>query len=380
MAAASEPLPGALGVLTDLLGLRPASASRRDPGHTLGVVGGTDHPRFLLPLDHPPATTAACVAYNALRPTRTRATRRAVALAAQVGLDRRVAGTRFVADRSPGSLLAHLADLLGEPDVQVAVGVGNHDAVWKPTLQCFTPDGEPVAYVKVGLGPVAAELVTTERAALEAWDRLDDPRLVVPGLLATTVWEGTPIICTQPMPVDVRRLPPGVISPWPVRLLDAPLPDQPITAAPWWTERTRRHDGDAEVAGLLAVIEDRHRGPDRSWARWHGDWVPWNLARCSRGLVAWDWEYSEPGAPVGLDEVHGEYQHHRVLLGRTVADALQAARRVAPDAWVADAHLAMLLTRFARLRHLAGTEVGDHRAIVEAARGLLGPAPGVPTR
>lgn len=366
---ASEPRSAALAALTGLLGLHEdGSRSPTDAGQTLGVVGPTDSPRFLLPLDHRPATTAACTAYTKLRPVRTRASRRAISLAVSAGLEDRILSVRLHAATGPGSLLGHLAEVLDAPDIQVAIGVGNHDAVWKPTLQCFAPDGTPVAYVKIGLGPIGAHLVTTEREALAAWTEADDPRLVVPRLLASTAWEGSPIICTEPMPADVSRLPPGPMSPWAVRLLDPPLPDVPVSEAPWWTDRATRHANDPEVADLLDAIEHEHGQEPRAWARWHGDWVPWNLARSRRGLVAWDWEYSEPGAPVGLDEVHSVYQQRRNVEGDSVATALSAAHTSTTDPWLADAHLAMLVTRHALLRELAATEVGDHREVFAAAR------------
>jgi hypothetical protein len=173
------------------------------------------------------------------------------------------------------------------------------------------------------------------------------------------------------MPADVRRLPAGATSPWPVRQLDPPLPDGSVATAPWWTERRREHADVPEVDDLLDRIEARHGTEVHAWARWHGDWVPWNLARCHRGLVAWDWEYSEPGAPVGLDEVHGRYQVERVARGAGVDAALRTAHGAVADPWLPAAHLAMLVTRHARLARLAGTEVGDHRAVLAAARTRL---------
>jgi hypothetical protein len=119
---------------------------------------------------------------------------------------------------------------------------------------------------------------------------------------------------------------------------------------------------------LLDAVAGAHDGPDRAWARWHGDWVPWNLARSRRGLVAWDWEYSEPGAPVGLDEVHGAYQQARFQHHRPVADAVTAARRTAADPWVADAQLVALATRHALLHQLAGEPVGDHHEVMAEAQ------------
>ncbi len=112
-----------------------------------------------------------------------------------------------------------------------------------------------------------------------------------------------------------------------------------------------------------------HDTADHAWARWHGDWVPWNLARCHLGLVAWDWEYSEPGAPVGLDEVHGAYQQARVAEGRSIAEALRAAHHGA--GWVADAHIAMLITRSAELERLLGAPPADQAELLAAARAAV---------
>ena len=113
-------------------------------------------------------------------------------------------------------------------------------------------------------------------------------------------------------------------------------------------------------------VEAVHGGRERAWARWHGDWVPWNLARSGRGLVAWDWEYSEPGAPVGLDELHCIYQVARHRRGGQVQDALGLVRASAEDQWLADAHLVMLSTRHRLLERLTGRPVGDHHQVMAA--------------
>ena len=42
---------------------------------------------------------------------------------------------------------------------------------------------------------------------------------------------------------------------------------------------------------------------------WHGDWVSWNLAGLRGEAYAWDWEYSDPSAPVGFDLLHWHFQH-----------------------------------------------------------------------
>lgn len=368
----------ALSVATELLGLAPARRAEGPPGGRFGVVSFQGRPRFLLPLGWSDAARAACLAYLGLRDRGTRITRRAVAAGLATGLLERSGGGRWgaldhcVGDLDADGLLVHLARELDQEQVAVAVGLGVVDAVWKPTLHVFAPNGTPLAFVKVGRGPVAAELVGREAAALARWAAHPDPRIVVPDLLGATTWRGLPMVLVAPLPTDARRLP-GPVSPWPVRTLDDPLPDTALSDAPWWTSRVDAAEaaGDTTLEKLLQRIEDRHGCEDRAWARWHGDWVPWNLARCRQGLVAWDWEYSEPGAPVGLDEVHGRYQSERVGRRRPVAEALDAARSVAPSPWAADAHLAMLVTRDAELVRLGGDPSTDAHEIRVAADARL---------
>ncbi|MFN8017249.1 MAG: hypothetical protein U0P45_03905 [Acidimicrobiales bacterium] len=401
--SATEARPAsALDAVTGLLDLRPAPAGA---GHGVryGLVAGRSGPRFLVPLDHPAAAPEACLAYLGLRDLRTRATRGAVGLALKARLPQAVVRQELVADGGPGSLLAFLEDLLAEegepPGLAVAVGLGHLDDVWKPTLQVFRPDGRPAAFAKVGLGPAAASLVATEAATLEQWGRHHDPRLVVPELLASTTWNGIPLVVVGPLPTDARRLPAAPTA-WAVRELDGPVARAAVGDAPWWTGR-RSATIEPRVAGLLDRIEERHGATGAAWARWHGDWVPWNLARCHRGLVAWDWEYSEPGAPVGLDEVHGAYQQAHVVEGASIAEALAVARRAAsalaaagtspagPEelraragradpsgpigsaAWLADAHVAMLATRLDALEALQERPAGHRAELLAAAEAAL---------
>src|SRR4051812_30890322 len=134
-----------MAAVTELLDLRPAATALADgPGRTrLGAVAGRSGPRFLVPLGHPGAAPASCLAYLGLRDTRTRMQRGAVGLGLRFGLGRFVASQSFTADTGPGSLLAAVAAALDTDDIAVGVGLGRLDEVWKPTLQVFDPDGEP---------------------------------------------------------------------------------------------------------------------------------------------------------------------------------------------------------------------------------------------
>ena len=397
-----------LEALTELLDLHPATGATAGPDRTLlGVVSGRSGPRFLVPLDHPDATPEACLAYLGLRDLRTRVSRGAVGWALKARLGPVVLRERLTAASGPGSLIGLLTDLLADPEhrddddgpgLAVAIGMGHRDEVWKPTLQVFHPDGTPAAFVKVGLGPVGDHLVATEADTLATWSRVADPRLVVPELIADTTWDGIRVAVVAPLPDDARRLPPGVPSAWSVRQLDGPEAHHPLGASAWWKERTAACADQPDVDRLLGRIADRHDDATaHTWGRWHGDGVPWNLARCHRGLIAWDWEYSEPGAPVGLDEVHGAYQQARVVDGRPIRDALAVARtmaeriarstpspaspadllaRAGTDAaepiasspgWLADLHIAMLVTRSAELERLLGHPPADQAELLAAA-------------
>jgi hypothetical protein len=403
----SERPASSLDALTDLLDLQPGGGGADRT--LLGIVAGRSGPRFLVPLGFPDASPQACLAYLGLRSRTTQVSRGAVGVALRAGLGRFVAREQVTAATGAGSLIARLAELLGpdddgDPGLAVAAGLSRIDEVWKPTLQVFRPDGTPAAFVKVGLGPVGDRLVGTEAEALAAWASDPDPRLVVPDLIADTTWNGLRLAVVAPLPEDARRLPPGTPSAWAVRQLEGEA-RAPLAEAAWWTGRREACAHHDAVDRLLARIERRQGAPERSWARWHGDWVPWNLARCHRGLVAWDWEYSEPGAPAGLDEVHGAYQQARVVEGRPIAEALAVARQAAEHlvaagtspaspaelrrragtteapspfpsaAWLADLHVAMLVTRNVELGNLAGHPPADRAELLAAAGRALGAHP-----
>jgi hypothetical protein len=121
------------------------------------------------------------------------------------------------------------------------------------------------------------------------------------------------------------------------------------------------------------------------FGRWHGDWVPWNLARSSAGLVAWDWEHSSTGMPVGSDVVHQAFQVALTLRHEDAAGATRAAEAtlaahaerlgVSAEAVpaVVDVYLAELWLRTERLA-AGGTGWNPklHPALLDVLRTRLG--------
>ena len=316
-----------LDVVTDVLGLHEPNGHRVPK---LGVLRSGGEPRFLLPLDTWRASGAACLAFNRLREPRTRLQRGALGVALRAGGSRVLAGEQLAVDDGPDSLLAHLRDLLGDDSLCVAVGLGSLDTVWKPTLQVLTHDGRPLAYVKIGWTPFTTELVENEAATLFRWDQHRGRGPITPRLLARSRWRDLVLVATAPMPTDVRRIADDsrAPSPSPVRALDGAPVTVELASTDFWTrlgasiETGAGSAGDRPLADAFAAATDAFGHQLVPIARWHGDWTPWNLAQSSsRGLVAWDWEYSAPGAPVGLDEVHSAFQISRLLRDRSAAES-----------------------------------------------------------
>ena len=350
-------------ILSEVLGLR---AWDETSSHTarLGLVGGPGQPKFAVPLGWRRATWSSCTSYPGLRDRGTRLRRRAAGVSLMVTSRRPVVSERLCAEEGEGSLIALLSSLLDTADFGIAVGLGGGDELWKPTLQLFTPEGAPLAFVKVAHTDLTAHLVRTEGEALDVWSRVAAPALLVPTLVANTLWRERPLLVVAPLPVDSRRAADASVDATPVRALDPPLGDVPLEDSTWWRAR-RAVPVEPAVRDVLDEVERRQAGVPRSWARWHGDWVPWNVARSAGRLVAWDWEYSEAGAPVGLDEVHRTYQMVRFGRQRPVREALAAVRVTVSSSWLVDAHKAMLVSRAATLAAVNGRPVTDHEEVLD---------------
>ncbi|NUP83056.1 MAG: hypothetical protein HOV96_36545, partial [Nonomuraea sp.] len=152
----------------------------------------------------------------------------------------------------------------------------------KPVLEART-DGRLLAFVKVGDGERARELVTREAAALRGLAEAPLKTVVVPDVLHHGEWRGLPVLALSPLPVRRRRVP------------------QPLL-----------HAAVKEIAAT--------GGPRPAW---HGDLSPWNISPSADGrLLVWDWERYETGVPYGFDAVHHFFQ--RALRRMRPAQAARA--------------------------------------------------------
>ncbi|MBM7493879.1 hypothetical protein JOD64_005101 [Micromonospora luteifusca] len=372
------------------------------PGHRAAaryaIVPSLTRARFLLPLGAPSATAASLLAYNALRPWKVRAVRAALGVLARVGAMDLVPFPRLTVSlpdevAADEVLLAgQLGTALGGPVVYAACGVRPPDSNHKPTLQLFAPDGRALGYAKIGWNGATRALVTAEAAALRelaaATRTPDHP--ATPRLLAETAASGQTVALVEPLPPAVR----GVAAGAPPRIAallavarrgSPPEPPRPLAGSPFLlrltVEAERAAAGapvGARAVAAVAALARRHGGTAVEFGHWHGDWVPWNLGVHAGRLVAWDWEHSGPGVPLGFDLAHDAFQRALVFRGAPAAaaalavdahlDRYGAELGLGPAArgLVADAYLLEMWLRVWRLADAgAGWNVALHPALLD---------------
>jgi hypothetical protein len=326
-------------------GALPAGFDRAEQFAVLPAGGGRS---FMVSLAARRGASSALTSYNALRSGRTRLARRVLGLGLRTGVAQPLLRDKIDIGTESGSSPAqsgeeplgeHLQQLFGRGPVVIAFG-GGSGPYRKPVLQVFSTNGTPLGYVKVGWNDWTRDAVRREATALRAC--ADHPmRIGVPGLLGHSTWRGLDLLVTAPLPRGIRRMATGA------RLPDAELLREisklspahlgELAASPWWLGvRSRIRSGvtspEARSALALAVdrIERAHGRVPLEFGTWHGDLVPWNLARLGHRLYAWDWETSTPDAPLGFDAVHFHFQvafvARRYPLEQSVALAASSAR------------------------------------------------------
>jgi hypothetical protein len=370
----SSPGPSALVTWAES-GQLPAGFSVAERFAVLPAGGGRT---FMVSLAHRRGSVSALTSYNALRSTRRRVARRAIGLAIATRTERPLLrgmidiGTSTgatAADMADALLGNHLSGLLGGRPVVVAFG-GGSGPYKKPVLQVFGTDGTPLGYVKVGWNGWTRDAVRREAAALRACAE-HKGRLGVPVLREHGTWRDLELIVTAPMPARVRRparsgLPDASLI-REIGGISAPAAG-PMAASSWWAElrgRIQAGVASAAVRTLLDGVADRMESADGhvalEFGRWHGDLVPWNLARAGSRLYAWDWESSTPYAPLGFDALHFHFQVAFVAQRRPVAEAAAIALREASPV-LADLDVPAAARRLLSAAHLLELAVRHEEA------------------
>jgi hypothetical protein len=328
-----------------------APAGQLPPGfrrvEQFSVLPGGGGRSFMVSAASRRGSSAALTSYNALRPPRRRVGRVVLGLALRLWPGNPLASSRIdigvaagaSAEEIGGALLSeHLAELLGRRPVVIAFG-GGTGPYRKPVLQVFGIEGTPLGYVKIGWNDWTRAAVRREAAALRAC-AAGPMRLGVPDLLHSGQWRGLDLMVTAPLPRTARR--PGNILPGTDVLREicelSPRCVTELAVSSWWADLRSRISGVADpnsAARLDAIADglDSRAGRVRlEFGRWHGDLVPWNLARVGPRLFAWDWESSAADAPLGFDALHFHFQVAFVAERRLLDEAVALAARNAGPA------------------------------------------------
>lgn len=353
------------------------------------VIPSLENAKFLLPLASRTVTAASVLAYNALRPPRVRLSRAVIGTLARVGA---LGVTRApVLSVEGGELLwEHLAGLLGTGSLHAAIGIRPPDPHHKPTLQLFDDDGTPRGYAKIGWNDGTRAMVRAEAATLA--DLPTGPGVpAAPRLLLHTRWQDREIAIIEPMPGDVRRIrrpdEPRLAAMLAVARRGGPAaPAQPFARSTFLQTWRRRAGGTTEADAAIAALVARDGDVELEFGDWHGDWVPWNMARHATGLLVWDWENRAGDVPVGFDLAHQAFQTALSTHGRPAAECATAVDEAlarhgaalglgpAQQRFVADAYLIELWLRTYELSHGgAGWNPKLHPALLDVLDTRIGP-------
>lgn len=303
---------GRMAYMRDTAELLWPSAGRGAPA--MVVLPSARTPRLLAPVRPRRAAAAALVRYTAQQRARERAA--ALAIAAGIGAGLRRARPAVSASGSSPQRAAHeesiddlLTRLLGEP-VRTSLALSPARPNRKPVLQVFDRRGRTLAFVKVGVSPLAHRLVDGEAHSLRTLTAAGLGQLSTPTVLHHQAWRGTAVLVTTALPLGRRppRRAPGFADPLTAAMCEISEMGAPDDCAGYLTGLRARaaalHSGAAKWSDLLEEIVVARDAAALTTGCWHGDWTAWNCARHGRKVAVWDWERFSNPAPRGLDLLH----------------------------------------------------------------------------
>jgi hypothetical protein len=326
-------------------------------------------PRLVVPTASRAAGAAIVGRTSADTSARMRAARRVTSSLVRVGATR-TARERIritaIRGREVDSIERHLSALLGT-DVVVGLFVGPPRANRKPILHVVRPDGETVAFVKVGDSPLTRTLVAGEAQSLATVATAGLQLIEVPRVLALDTWRDLDLLVLEPVGVGARpraaeRLVHAAMRELAlsgserVSLTQSTLASSLRSAAAELSDRATGDRFAAAVERLLAAAT----GVDVTVGAWHGDWTPWNMASFGNRVALWDWERFAVDVPAGFDALHFALQadlrrhdasdHTRTRFMRSRQSLVTAGGGDADSATVvAAAYLAELARRYHQL-------------------------------
>jgi hypothetical protein len=284
------------------------------------VVPNTSRPKILVPSWDPSLVGAALRRFDDGMSNAARLRRAWAARAAGVAPGRFPQLTVSL-PREPigGELVTHVVrEALDRPDVAVAYTFGAPGPSRKPVGQALSPDGQVLAFAKIGCNGSTDAFVRREASALRRWWIRRPHAFSVPRMLAEPrLANGHVVAIVEPVPTSVRAERPPTTLP----SIDATreiasaggVGLAPLASTPFWRALLQRADAGASHARRAASLalgwvgEVLGRRP--IWhGSWHGDWSPDNMSTVGGRLHVWDWEWAADGVPLGLDVLHFNFR------------------------------------------------------------------------
>ncbi len=335
-------LDGGQGLLTVVAGRRPP------PGYstyrTFLPLPTPQNPQLLLERDRAGGPATSLQRFSMSSPWYSRSATAVARAALRAGLPSYLPSSRWITvcrpDGDGRALLPDvLSEVLGVPHVKLAVRAGRPRPNRKPVLQVSDANGRVLAFVKVGWNDLTCRLVRQEVAVLTRIGRLPTaPRsFLIPGVRWSGRWESVDLLVLEPLPALGAR-------PW--RRQQAP-PLAPaveignlygcarhtLEDSQYWTSMSRRVAdlGDGSSTALareaVALVGQRDGATKLQCGTWHGDWTAGNMMTLGERLLAYDWERSATGVPLGLDTAY--FLIHRELTRRRPSRRALAVARAA---------------------------------------------------
>jgi hypothetical protein len=306
------------------------------------VLPSAAEPRLLVPLGSHRVASAALRRRDDSTSVRARLGKAALAGGLRLGLTQRLARHRVElavaeglrGDELAGALLVeHLRQVLGRPDVDVAVILGPVRLNRKPVLQVLSGEGEVVGYVKAAWSELTRRLVGNEAAVLADLDARPPSTFSAPRLLHHGTWGDLELVVASALPHTERPLEAHRFDP-PMDVLAEiahrhGTSEAPLAGSDYW--KGVRSRASAELVPVVDRMEARFGEAPMRFGAWHGDFTPWNMARLSDRTYLWDWERAAPSVPMGLDLCHFLFQSVCRYEGRNAAEAVEISRQRTPD-------------------------------------------------
>jgi len=377
-------------LFADSTNVRMAKVADLRPGEEIRerllVSPGIDRPQFMVSTARRAAANSVRRYTDASGPVE-RLTIGAVSAGLRVGMAKRLRSRQIVIAGPEGlgrlsgkdSLMEHIGELVGVDTDSMAVTIGPPRANRKPVLQLMAPDGEIVAFAKIGWSPLTRELVRNEAAWLGYLGRSEMAGILVPRHIGVTEWRGLDVAVLGPVPIrayPMRR--PGRPPSLAVfrQIATSTGTTDELLGESHFAERHIEQAAGTADAELVTRTLARHEEELLEFGTWHGDFSPWNMSSGLRGISIIDWEFARPGVPVGFDVLHFGLQVNQNRRGlsadRALVQALESGRptleRLGAFGSVAEATEACYLIELAsRARLLLSNGAGDHLAQLQHA-------------